>query len=340
MTTQFSCEWHELTQSVKNLFPPAIKLVKINEAVLYLERSVAHPPLHSHFMKRLDEKVRDIVEVRSSETVSDFLADAAATLEGYHFTDITADLMAKWVTRISNVRSGGGDAMAMAGFRGVGKSHFLAALGAIISRPDLRANIADSHVLQTAKGLPRRHGAVAFVRRGSSDSLQEELKTAIASTLGTRPGDLSDTIPELLKAASAKGGDLPFVLLIDTASGRATRVSRDDGAVLSEIAETAKKLGVFVGIALDDDIAGADGVNSSIANSFTIDYLDQEHLYKIVNAFVFAKRDQMRPILHDIYEAYRQELPAFRWSEHRFLSLYPLHPAILEIAPFIRLVFE
>jgi hypothetical protein len=30
-------------------------------------------------------------------------------------------------------------------------------------------------------------------------------------------------------------------------------------------------------------------------------------------------------------------LPHFRWSEQRFTSLYPLHPIILEVAPFVRL---
>ena len=48
-------------------------------------------------MKRLEEKVKDIVEVRSSAILNDFLADPEQTLSGYHFTDITADLMSKWI---------------------------------------------------------------------------------------------------------------------------------------------------------------------------------------------------------------------------------------------------
>jgi len=41
-----------------------------------------------------------------------------------------------------------------------------------------------------------------------------------------------------------------------------------------------------------------------------IDYLDQEHLYKIVNAHVFAKNEQTWPVLHDIYEAYQRSMPS------------------------------
>lgn len=288
-------------------------------------------------MKRLEEKVKDIVEVRSAPSLTDFLANPEATLNGYHFTDITADLMAKWIGQIADVKKDNGAAYALAGFRGVGKSHFLATLGAIVSQPELRTRISDTHVMATAQRLSRRHGVVAHLRRGSSDSLLAELKIAIASVTGTTTGELSDSLNELLLTAANKSGDVPFVLLIDTAVGREARVARDDGALLSEIASAAIMHGIFVGLALDDDIAGADGLNSSIASAYSIDYLDQEHLYKIVNAFVFTKHEHKRPILIDIYEAYRQALPGFRWSEHRFSSLYPLHPAILEIAPFVRL---
>ena len=291
-------------------------------------------------MNRLGEKVKDIVEVRASSNLKDFLADPFATVEGYHFTDITSDLMAKWLDRAANAKRGNGEAMALAGFRGVGKSHFLAVLAALMSQPDSRTRIGDSHVTAAVQQLSRRPGAVAFVKRGSEKTLVDELQTAISEATNTKSGELGSSINELLLRASARSLDLPLVVIIDTANDRVARVSRDDGPILSEIAEGARKHGIFLGLALDDDIAGADGTNSSIVSTFSIDYLDQEHLYKIVNAYVFAKRDQMRPVLHDIYESYRNDFPDFRWSEHRFLSLYPLHPAILEVAPFIRLYLQ
>ena len=48
----------------------------------------------------------------------------------------------------------------------------------------------------------------------------------------------------------------------------------------------------------------------------------------------------MLPLLHDIYNEFREVLPSFRWSEQRFSSLYPLHPVTLEIAPFVRLYVQ
>ncbi|MCA1482069.1 hypothetical protein, partial [Bradyrhizobium sp. NBAIM08] len=37
------------------------------------------------------------------------------------------------------------------------------------------------------------------------------------------------------------------------------------------------------------------------------------------------------------YEYFREVMPTFRWSEQKFTSLYPLHPAIVDVAPFVRL---
>ncbi|MEQ1603695.1 MAG: hypothetical protein ABL999_02390 [Pyrinomonadaceae bacterium] len=291
-------------------------------------------------MKRVVEKVKDIVEICAFTHLHDFAADPGLTLAGYHFTDITADLMAKWIDRVAAVRAGQGGAYALAGFRGVGKSHFISVLAAIVARPELRARIMDQHVASSAERLSRRHGQVAFVRRGSGPSLLDELKHAVGLILETNPSTLNDSLYDLLLSASEKAGDVPLVLLIDTAMGRDTRVSRDDGAMLSEIADAAKALGIFVGVALDDDISGADGPNASISANFSIDYLDQEHLYKIVDSVIFTKYNQKRAVLHEIYEDYRAEMPGFRWSEQRFTSLYPLHPATVEIAPLVRLYIQ
>jgi len=291
-------------------------------------------------MKRVTAKVRDIVEVCPFSQIADFSADPELTLSGYRFTDITAQLMAKWLDSLAEVRSGRGAAGALAGFRGVGKSHFLAAFGSLAAHPDLRSKVSDGYVATSAERLPRRHISVARVRRGSDATLLLELKGAIADLLQTKASSLSDSLNDLLLRGAEKAGDSPLVLIIDTAAERHAHVSRDDGVILGEIAAAAQTLGIFVALALDDDISGADGANLAISSSYRIDYLDQEHLYKIVDSHVFSKNRQMGSVLDEIYEYYRAAIPGFRWSRERFSSLYPLHPAILEIAPLIRLYIQ
>jgi Family of unknown function (DUF6079) len=291
-------------------------------------------------MKRIQEKVKDVVEVRPFANLQDFISDPVETLAAYHFTDATSDMMAKWLDKVADVGVENGGAIALAGYRGVGKSHFLATLGAIAANPELRSRITDQHVSVSAQRLKRRHYPVAYVRRGTHDTLIEELKDALGAALEIEPSNLSNSLNDLLQTAAEKAGDLPFLVIIDTALERSSRVARDDGAFLGEIARASKDLNVFVGVALDDDISGADGVNASIAQNFIIDFLDQEHLYKIVDAHIFPKHRSMQPLLHDIYTYFREVLPNFRWSEQRFASLYPLHPVILENAPFVRLYVQ
>lgn len=288
-------------------------------------------------MKRINEKVKDLVEVRDYKNLYDYHADPNDTLAGYHFTDATADMMSKWLDRIAEVEPENGRAMALAGYRGVGKSHFLATLGAITAYPELRTRIADQHVSVSTQRLKRRRYPVAFVRRGLRPTLFEEVRDALAAAFAIEIDELSGSMPELLTAAAEKAGDMPLILIVDTAFGRTSRVARDDGAMLGEIAELSKNLNIFVGVALDDDITGADGINAAIARTFAIDYLDQEHLYKIVDTHVFPKHRQTEALLHDIYNYFREVLPNFRWSKQRFSALYPLHPIILENAPFVRL---
>ncbi|MEO5859256.1 MAG: DUF6079 family protein [Pyrinomonadaceae bacterium] len=288
-------------------------------------------------MKRITEKVKDIVDVRKFESLRDFSEDAAATLSAYRFTDATSELMSKWLDQIVRLQGGQGSSLALAGYRGVGKSHFLATLAAIAGYPELRTKITESHVASAAQGLLRRRYPCLLVRRGTHSTLLEEVKFAIGKAFDLDGSSFPERLFDIVALARARSGDVPFLVLVDTAMERSTRVTRDDGPVLADLAEAVSSAGGFIGVALDDDIAGADGSNAAIVRSFAIDYLDQEHLYKVVDSFVFPKKQALRPVLHDVYDYFREVMPTFRWSEQRFTSLYPLHPAILDVAPFVRL---
>ncbi len=288
-------------------------------------------------MKRIEQKVKDLVELRQYSSNYEYVREPAKALASYRFTDVTSDLMAKWIEKAGRVSDGNGAASALAGFRGVGKSHFLNTFGAIIGIADLRSRAGDPHVDSAAHALGRRKFTVVWVQRGTEESVVAELQTGIAAATGISRAVLGTTIPDLLEAAQTAGADASLVVLIDTSLDRSERVSRDDGEALGEIADIAKKKGIFVGVALDDDIAGADGANAAITRSFTIDYLDLEHLYKIVDAHIFPKFPRSNAVIHEIFNYYRAVVPGFRWSEQRFSALFPLHPAIMEIAPFVRL---
>jgi hypothetical protein len=283
-------------------------------------------------LKRAQEKIKDLVEPRAFTEVQNYAEDPARALDTYLFTDATSDLFARWLDALADLSPNRGTARALAGLRGVGKSHMLAAFGALAALPELRRTVADAHVAASAGRLHNSRYRVVHVERGTRPTLHEELSVALGGEL-----EVWQTEPSKMLAFSAGLGDTPLLLVIDTAFEREKRVERDDGLLLSELANAARDLSVFIALALDDDIASADGANVALSGTFQIDYLDPEHLYRITDTHLFQKNAQSREALREMYRTLRSAVPGFNWSEPRFASIYPMHPLIADVASAVRL---
>lgn len=288
-------------------------------------------------MKLSQGKIKDFVEPQAYDEVHDFAADPARALAAYCFTDSTSDLLARWLDALADLPRGRGAGRALAGLRGVGKSHTLAAFAALVSQATLRPTVADAHVATSARRLTNRRYTVVRAERGTRATLGEELATAFTKAFGGHPAEWAGDEAAALSRAVARAGGSTLVLVVDTAYGRASRVNRDDGAALGALAEAARNLDAFVALALDDDIAGAEGANVALSRAFPIDYLEPEHLYQVAGSFLLKKPAGARERLHEIYLALRHTVPHFNWSEPRFAALYPVHPVVAEVASSVRL---
>ena len=192
-------------------------------------------------MKRIQEKVKDLVEVRPYRSLHDFLSDPARNALGLSFYRPTSDMMAKWLDKVAEVQVQSGAAKALAGYRGVGKSHFLATLGAIVSHPELRSRVTDPHVAASAQRLKRRRHPVAYVRRGTHATLLEELKDALALAIRGRCVKFERLARRFAENGFGQSGRFAVSSLSSTRLLTApARVSRDDGVLLGELAELAK----------------------------------------------------------------------------------------------------
>lgn len=287
-------------------------------------------------MKRIHEKIKDLIELQPYEEVQNFIAEPARVLSAYRFTNVTSDLIVRWLDSLAAMPVGSGTARALAGIRGVGKSHLIAAFGALAAMPELSSTINDAHVATSARALTHKRSLIINVQRGTRETLLEELRSAFAASFGNDEADWRGDPQEILSVAASRAGNTPLVILIDTAFGRPARVKRDDGPLLSELAGTTKNVNAFIGLALDDDISGADGANVSLSGSYYIDYLDPEHLYQIADLHLFNKNIHSRKLLHEIYSNLRSVVPGFNWSEPRFTSVYPVHPIVMDITPAVR----
>lgn len=289
-------------------------------------------------MKRTQEKIKDFVEPQAFDSVQDYADNPQRALAAYRFTDATSDLLARWLDALADLPRGRGAARALAGLRGVGKSHTLAAFAALASMPELRNEVADAHVATSARRLLNRRYLLARVERGTRATLLEEVGAAFVRAFGSTEADWQGIEPQqMLAVAASRAGDTPLVLLIDTAFGRETRVRRDDGPALSALAAATESVHAFIALALDDDIEGAEGVNAVLAGTYQIDYLDPEHLYRIADLHLFQKNANARAALHDIYTSLRAAVPGFNWSEPRFTAIYPVHPLVADVASAVRL---
>lgn len=287
-------------------------------------------------MKRAQDKIKDFVEPQAFDEVQNYTSDPPRALAAYHFTDATSDLLARWLDTLADLPRTRGTARALAGLRGVGKSHTLAVFAALAAHPELRHTLTEVHIGTSARRLLSRRYVVARVERGTRPTLLEEIGEALAKALGGDETEWSHE-PSVMLAMAARMCDAPLVLLVDTGFGREGRVERDDGPLLSELARATQHVSAFIALALDDDIAGADGANVSLSGTFQIDYLDPEHLYRIVDTHLFHKNAQARAALHDLYLTLRAAVPGFNWSEPRFTSIYPMHPLVADVAPSVRL---
>jgi hypothetical protein len=288
-------------------------------------------------MKLSQGKIRDFVEPQAYDEVQDLASDPARALAAYRFTDATSDLLARWLDALADLQRGHGAARALAGLRGVGKSHTLAAFAALVSDADLRATLADAHVATSARRLASKRYTVVRAERGTRATLGEELAVAFVKAFGGHPSEWTGDAARSLARAVERARGATLVLVVDTAYGRSSRVSRDDGPALGAIASAARDLDAFVTLALDDDIAGAEGANVALSHTFQIDYLEPEHLYQIANSYLLKKIAGAGDRLHEIYLALRHTVPHFNWSEPRFAALYPVHPLVAEVAASVRL---
>jgi outer membrane biosynthesis protein TonB/phosphoglycolate phosphatase-like HAD superfamily hydrolase len=289
-------------------------------------------------MKRIQDKIKDLVEPQSFEQVGNFAEDPAQALAAYRFTDVTSDLLSRWLDALADLPAGTGAARALAGARGVGKSHTLAVFGALAGSERLRQGVDDAHVLAGAQRLAGRRYLVVRVERGTRPTLSDELAASFAAFFGGSESQWGGREPaEVLAVAASRAMGETLVVVIDTAFNRPARVVRDDGPYLGSLAGAARGLNVFVMLALDDDIAGADGANVAVAGTYRIDYLDPENLYRVADQFVLRKKPQVGDTLREIYQALRATVHEFNWSQARFSSVYPVHPLVAEVASGVRL---
>ena len=164
-------------------------------------------------MKRIQDKIKDLVEPQTFEQVGNYAEDPAQALAAYRFTDVTSDLLARWLDTLAELPAGTGAARALAGARGVGKSHTCGLRRA--GGADQPADGEDAHVTASSRGARDGLPGPRFER--GTRHFGDELAASLAAFFGgARRSGRGASRRRCCRAAS-RAGEETMVVVIDTA---------------------------------------------------------------------------------------------------------------------------
>lgn len=228
------------------------------------------------------------------------------------------------------------------GQRGVGKSHFIAFLRALINVKALRGMIADSNLLSTLGQFNDKMVTTIEINFAGDErqSFETRLRQALGQTF-KNPVFLDDE----KWAAAVKGeqvfeqacSSLPLgsqlILFIDNLPERwrvAPETVREDLDWLALIARQANALPVRVVIVRDEEAGQIESGDSAVYN------VPMESLREMISRCVLRKTPAQMRELDDLYAEVCKLLPGYSWSKEDFAASYPLHPLLYEGAPAFR----
>lgn len=168
--------------------------------------------------------------------------------------------------------------------------------------------------------------------------------TAPAAAAGIASGDWEsaarsdDPVANVLTLLPPGGRVL---LLVDGLSSWARAAEREP---LRRAVATLARLGALAGreplsivVSLDEEsVDGETELATLLRSSYQAQYLGPAVLKQICDYHLFKKDPRQRSELGALHESLRNAVPGFRWSREDFVSVYPLHPAALDVAADVR----
>jgi hypothetical protein len=291
-------------------------------------------------------QVKAYVELQSYNEITSF-AEAERVVSSYLVTPALGTLAARILTDLAAPRGSNAEAelpalQVITGARGVGKSHLLAFLRALINVKTLRGMIADSNLMNAMGLFGNKMVTTVEINFAGCDckSFAQCLRQALSDTL-----KLSAYFDDEKWAAAVKSeqvfeqalGALPLgsqlILFIDNLPQRwrtAPQMVEGDLDWLALLARQAAALPLRAVIVRDEEAGQMDSDDSAVYN------LPADALSELIARRVLRKSSAQLRELDDLYAELCQLLPGFFWSKEEFVKCYPIHPLIVEGAAAFR----
>lgn len=291
-------------------------------------------------------QVKAYVELQNYNEITSF-AEAERVVSSYIVTNAIGSLAARLLTDLAAPRGANSGTQLPAlqiivGQRGVGKSHFLAFLRALISVKGLRGMIADSNLLNAIALFGEKMVTPIEINFAGfeHEPFEARLRQALCQTLKHAAyfddekwatAVKGEQVFEQALGSSPLGSQL--ILFIDNLPHRwrvAPETVEADLDWLALIARQANALPLRAVIVRDEEAGQIESSDSAVYN------LPTDILQEIIARRVLRKTPAQLQELEDLYGELCQLLPGYAWSKEEVIKCYPLHPLIYESAPAFR----
>lgn len=287
------------------------------------------------------QPIRSYIEVQPLIQLTQFnRVSSEQIVKAYQITD----RLKETIVRILNTLAGERGPQMIAGQRGAGKTHLMTIIRALMMRPALASLLHNIDITNAANKMLNEKFFVIELHLNSDDPpdlfsmLREELAARDEHPLTFSDSEweasmMGEGVFRLIKSKLPE--NTIIVLMIDGISA----IMRSDIRMRVQFkrwllwaADRFKVLNQSIIITMDDDL-----IDNELSANYQISSVDIDNQREIADRSIFRKTDAQRREIANIYNDLRRLMPQFEWSKEAFISLFPIHPAVLEVAPYLRI---
>ena len=288
-------------------------------------------------------QVKSYVELQNYSEITSF-SEPERVISSFLITDQLSNLASRIIADLSSPRQStpNGELPSLhiiTGQRGVGKSHLLAFLRAIIGNKNLRSLIADSNILNAIGYFGDKPLTTIEINFSGfeHEPFEARLRAALCATLKQ-----ASYFDDEKWAAAIQGeqvfeqalGALPLgaqiILFVDNLSQRwriAPDQAESDLDWLALLARQSVSLPLRALVVRDEEGTGSNPSAYAIS---------PDHINQIISRKVLRKTPQQSKELEEVHSSVLQLLPTFSYSPDELAVNYPIHPVINELSSSFR----